>query len=123
VLHRRRHDFDLSVPAVCVVLLRLVGHGPSVSVPAPACEPVRPARLVLTRQIMDDWSRRVALAQRLQAAESELQRAVAAQDGSPAARTRCDRARLEYRLAEAAALAELGAGPGTLDTESFGSAA
>ncbi len=96
------------MPAVCVVLLRLVGHGLAVSVPMPACEPVRPARLVLTRQFMDDWSRRVALAQRLEAAERELQRAIAGMDGSPAARTHYVRAKMAHDLATATALSVLG---------------
>ncbi|TQF14214.1 hypothetical protein FJV41_19795 [Myxococcus llanfairpwllgwyngyllgogerychwyrndrobwllllantysiliogogogochensis] len=57
---------------------------------------------------MNDWYRREALAQRLGAAEREMQAVVAARDGSPEWRTRYVRAKAEYRMAEAAALAELG---------------
>lgn len=57
---------------------------------------------------MNDWHRREALAQRLGAAEREMQTVMEVRDGSPEWRTRYASARVEYRMAEAAALAELG---------------
>lgn len=52
---------------------------------------------------------RVALEQRLERAEEQLQRAFHGLDGSPASRTALHLARVEYRLAEELALAVLGA--------------
>ncbi|MFP2905114.1 hypothetical protein ACLESD_08670 [Pyxidicoccus sp. 3LFB2] len=57
---------------------------------------------------MDDMQR-VALAQRLERVEGELQRAAHGLDGSPEARTRYARARAKYQHAEQLSLAVLGA--------------
>ncbi|WP_147448927.1 hypothetical protein [Corallococcus terminator] len=51
----------------------------------------------------------MALAQRLGQAELEMQKAMLALDGNPAARTRLAEARGEYRAAEQQALRVLGA--------------
>ncbi|QSQ17215.1 hypothetical protein [Myxococcus landrumensis] len=61
------------------------------------------------RKGMDNWTWRVALAQRLGAAERQMQAAIVGLDGSPSAQTRYARARAEYRMAEEQALAVLGA--------------
>lgn len=66
------------------------------------------ARLLLFPERMDTTTRE-ALARRLGRAELELQRAQREADGSPAARTRLDAARNEYRAAEHRAQQVLGA--------------
>ncbi|MCY1042678.1 hypothetical protein OV208_15240 [Corallococcus sp. bb12-1] len=53
--------------------------------------------------------KREALAQRLGQAELGLQKAMRGLDGSPTARTRLAKARIEYRAAEQEALRVLGA--------------
>ncbi|WP_426747224.1 hypothetical protein VZQ01_06710 [Myxococcus faecalis] len=58
---------------------------------------------------MDSWTQRVALAQRLGAAERRMQVAIEQMDGSPESRMRYARARAEYRAAEDLALVVLGA--------------